>query len=96
MPSVTRLNDLGAGHDNCGPRALATASDNVFINSRGAGRVGDSYVAHACEIHPPHVGIIAAGSATVFVNKKNLARIGDGISCGGAVIEGSPNVYAGD
>lgn len=95
MPEVTRLGDIGSGHDLCPPRALATASDNVFINKKGAGRVGDSYVAHACEIHPPHDGNIAVGSATVFVNKKNLARIGDGISCGGAVIEGSPNVFAG-
>ena len=96
MPSITRLGDLGGSHDLCGPRALATASDNVFINSRGAGRIGDSYVAHGCDEHLPHVGVIAAGSATVFVNKKNIARLGDGISCGGAVIQASPNVFAGD
>lgn len=96
MSSVTRLNDLGGGHDACPSRALATASNNVFINGRGAGRVGDSYVPHSCIEHPPHVGVIAVGSSTVFVNKKRLGRIGDAISCGGSVIEGSADVFAGD
>lgn len=77
------------------PRALASASNNVFINGRDAGRVGDSYTPHGCEFHPVHVGAISGGSQTVFV-KKSLARIGDGISCGGSVIEGSPNVFCGD
>lgn len=95
MPQVTRLGDLGSGHDLCGDRALASASPNVFINSRGAGRVGDSYTPHGCIEHPLHVGVIAAGSQTVFVNKKRVGRLGDGISCGGSVIEGSPNVFAG-
>lgn len=95
MSSVTRLGDVGSGHDLCPSRNLASASPNVFINGRGAGRVGDSYTAHSCEEHPPHVGVIAAGSQTVFVNGRRIGRIGDGISCGGSVIEGSPNVFAG-
>ena len=95
MSSATRLGDLGSGHDFCGDRNLASASPNVFINGKGAGRVGDSYTPHGCEFHPVHVGVIAAGSQTVFVNGRRIGRIGDGISCGGSVIEGSPNVFAG-
>lgn len=94
--AVTRLNDLGSGHDACSSRALATASNNVFANGRGVGRIGDSYVPHSCIEHPPHVGVIAVGSKTVFVNGRRVGRIGDAISCGGAVIEGSNNVFAGD
>ena len=95
MPKVTRLGDLGSGHDACPSRELATASNNVFANGRGVGRLGDSYVPHSCPDHLPHVGAIAVGSETVFVNKKRLARIGDGIDCGGAVAEGSPNIFSG-
>ena len=95
MSAITRLKDLGGSHDLCPPRELASASNNVFINSRGAGRIGDSYVAHGCIEHDPHVGAIASGSKSVFVNGRRVGRIGDGISCGGSVIEGSPNVFAG-
>ena len=59
------------------------------------GRVGDSYEGHGCEFHPVHTGVIAAGSKSVFVNGRRVGRIGDGISCGGSVIEGSPNVFCG-
>lgn len=96
MPSVTRLGDNNTGHDNCSPVPLASASENVFVNGLGAGRVGDSYVAHGCPIHPPHSGVIASGSATVFINGIRASRIGDAISCGGAVAQGSDNVFVGD
>ena len=95
MPKVTRLGDLGSGHDFCGTRSLASASPNVFANGIGVGRVGDSYEGHGCEFHPVHTGVIAAGSKSVFVNGRRVGRIGDGISCGGSVIEGSPNVFCG-
>lgn len=95
MAKVTRLGDSGSGHDLCPVRTLASASPNVFANGIGVGRVGDSYTPHSCEDHPPHVGAIAGGSQTVFVNGRRVGRIGDGISCGGSVIEGSSNVFAG-
>ena len=91
----TRQGDLNTGHDACAPVPLATGSPNVYVNGRRAGRLGDSYVTHGCEDHLPHVGAIATGSATVFINNKKAARIGDGVSCGGACMEGSPNVFIG-
>ena len=94
--NATRLDDLCTGHDACNPVALIEASKNVMINGRGAGRVGDSYLSHSCPEHPPHTPHIANGSATVFVNGKSLARIGDAVDCGGSVMEGSENVFAGD
>lgn len=96
MPNATRLGDLNTGHDSCPPTALASASPTVFINGRGAGRQGDSYSPHSCVVHPPHVGAVSGGSSTVFINGKPAARVGDAVSCGGTVMQGSPNVRIGD
>lgn len=67
----------------------------MYINGIPAGRVGDTYTAHGCPVHPPHTGVIAAGSATVFINGRAAGRIGDPVSCGGSVAVGSPNVFVG-
>lgn len=95
MPQATRLGDNDTGHDACGPTALVSASSDVIINGKGAGRVGDSYAAHDCIVHPSHSGVIASGSGTVFINGKAAGRIGDPVSCGGSVAEGSSNVIIG-
>lgn len=95
MPKATRLGDVDTGHDDCSPTSLVSASPNVFINGRGAGRVGDTYAPHGCIIHPPHSGAIASGSSTVFINGKSAGRIGDSVSCGGSVAQGSGNVTIG-
>ncbi len=72
-----------------------TASGDVFINGKGAGRVGDTYAPHGCVTHTSHAGHIASGSSTVNINGKQAARIGDPVSCGGSACEGSPNVFIG-
>lgn len=95
MPNATRLGDMDTGHDACAPTALISASSNVIINGKGAGRVGDSYAAHGCVVHPSHSGTIASGSTTVFINGKPAGRIGDSVSCGGSVAEGSSDVIVG-
>lgn len=91
----TRLGDLDTGHDACPPTALASASPNVLVNGKGAGRVGDAYLPHSCPVHWSHTGTIASGSSSVFINGKSAGRIGDSVSCGGAVAQGSPNVIVG-
>lgn len=95
MSSATRLGDLDTGHDACASTALVSASPNVYINGRSAGRVGDSYAPHGCVAHPTHSGVIASGSSSVFINGKAAGRIGDPVSCGGTVAEGSSNVFIG-
>ena len=95
MPKATRLGDCDTGHDDCPPRALVSASPNVFINGKNAGRTGDRYALHKCSLHKPHDGYIASGSNSVYINGKGAGRIGDAVSCGGAVAESSPNVYIG-
>lgn len=94
MPAVTRLSDNSTGHDACPPVPLITASANVFVNGKGCGRVGDNYASHSCPDHSPHSGVISSGSSTVFVNGRQCGRIGDAVSCGGSVMQGSPNVFA--
>ena len=95
MPASTRQGDNDTGHDACPPRGLAECSGNVYINGKGAGRVGDNYPAHGCPVHPPHSGNIAAGSETVYINGRAAGRIGDPVSCGGRVAIGSGNVFIG-
>lgn len=95
MSQATRLGDKDTGHDACPPTALVTASSDVFINGRGAARVGDIYAPHGCHVHASHSGAIASGSSSVFTNGKPAARVGDSVSCGGAAAEGSPNVFIG-
>ena len=95
MAQTTRLGDLDTGHDACSPTALVSASPNVYINGRAAGRVGDSYAPHGCVAHPTHSGVIASGSASVYINGKAAGRIGDSVSCGGSVAVGSSNVMIG-
>ncbi len=95
MPSATRLGDNDTGHDACPPTALVTASGDVIINGRGAGRVGDTYAPHGCVVHSPHSGNIASGSSTVYINGRQAGRIGDPVSCGGSVAVGSSNVFIG-
>ena len=93
--NATRLGDNCSGHDACAPRELITASENVFVNGRGSGRVGDIYSSHGCIEHDPHNDHIAAGSSTVFINGKSAGRIGDAVVIGGTVAQGSDDVFIG-
>lgn len=95
MSSATRLGDQDTGHDDCPPTALVSASTDVFINGKGAGRVGDTYAPHGCHVHPSHSGSISSGSSTVFINGRKAGRIGDAVSCGGSVRDGSSDVFIG-
>lgn len=95
MSKATRIGDMDTGHDACAPTALVSASPNVFINGRAAGRVGDSYASHGCIVHPGHSGNIASGSGSVFINGCAAGRVGDAVSCGGSVAEGSDDVFIG-
>lgn len=95
MPAATRLGDSDTGHDICPPRGLASASPDVIINGRGAGRQSDNYPPHSCIDHAPHGGVIASGSSTVYINGLQSGRVGDPVSCGGSVAVGSSNVFIG-
>jgi len=97
MPAVARIGDsTTTGHGCTGVTTVTSPSQNVFANNRGVERKGDPTVVHT--IGPPcvpHVDVIKAGSSSVFVNGIPCARVGDATDVGGAIISGSPNVFAG-
>jgi len=95
MPQAARLSDPGIKH--CSGYVIATASTDVYINNRGAARVGDKSTSH---LQPrrrciSHVSSIASGSPTVFVNNRALARRGDPLTSCTRVAQGSPDVISG-
>lgn len=93
MPAVVRHKDTCTGHGCFPPRANVEASGDVFVNGRGAHRVGDAWETHCCG-PSCHDSTQASGSPTVFVNGKPLARVGDSIACGSTNAVGSDNVFA--
>lgn len=95
MPPVSRLTDVGFGHDCHPPTKAISASGDVIAGGLPVFRVGDSLAPHACG-GPPHPRKAASGSGTVFTNGKGTMRIGDPIDCGGAMITGCGTVIVGD
>jgi uncharacterized Zn-binding protein involved in type VI secretion len=74
------------------------ASEDVFINNRGAHRVGDKWKKHRCS-KSKHHGWLYDGSSSVYINNKKAGRIGDPIrggKCSSHVMTGSPDVFIGD
>lgn len=90
---AARLGDMDSGHGCYSPRKNVAASDDVFINGRGAHRRGDSWRKHCC--NGCHTGTTSGGSGSVFINGRNATRIADSVSCGGVIITGSSNVFIG-
>ena len=95
MPAVARLADPCTGHADFPSRSNASASLDVFVNSKGAHRQGDNWPAHCNPVPLCHTSHLAGGSRSVFVNGKPLGRVGDGVACGGSIAAGSSNVFAG-
>ena len=94
MPAVCRIGDRCSGHGCFPPRVNDEGSSSVFANAIGVHRRGDHWVTHCCG-SSCHDSSLARGSTTVYANGIQLGRIADPVACGSAVIEGSPNVYAG-
>jgi uncharacterized Zn-binding protein involved in type VI secretion len=90
-----RLGDNNTGHDLCPPVPLVTASENVNVNGKGAGRLGDIYAPHGCPVHPVHQDVILNGSTTVHINGRPAARQFDPCSYGATCDQHSSNVNIG-
>jgi len=74
---------ISAGH--CfEPKKFLNGSDNVLINRKRVGRLGDAYNSgiHSCGDSSHEIGKAAEGYQKVFVNKKPIHLIGDAVSCG--------------
>lgn len=95
MPGAARLGDPGVVH--CSGYVIARASTNVFVNGRGAARVGDTSSVHLVPGRrcSPHVAAITRGSRSVFVNGRPAARVGDGLAGCTVIAAGSTNVNIG-
>jgi len=99
MPAVVRIGDsLSTGHGCVGTTTLASANQgSVFVNGILAAVVGAPTVSHPFPPDPPcapHVANLNAGSSTVFIEGIPVGRVGDSADAG-AMISGSPNVFAG-
>jgi len=95
MAGAARRGDPGLIH--CSPWTIASASSDVFINGRGAARIGDSTSLHLKpgKICPPHTAKITQGAATVFINGRPAARVGSQLAGCTKVIGGSSDVDIG-
>lgn len=99
MPAVVRKGDsLSTGHACTAVTTLGGANQgSVYANGILVAVVGAPTVSHPAPPVPPcppHVANLNAGSGTVFVEGIPLGRVGDSADAG-AMISGSPNVYAG-
>lgn len=74
---------MSAGH--CfEPKPFLNGSNNVLINGKKTGRLGDDYNSgiHSCGSSSHAIGKAAEGYHKVLVNKKPIHLIGDAVSCG--------------
>ena len=96
MPPVSKVGDIGMGHECFPPTPVIAGSGNVFACSMPVLRVGDSLMPHPCPTPaPPHPRSSAKGSTTVITNGKGSSRIGDKIDCGGFMVMGCGTVLMG-
>ena len=98
MPAVSRKgDDLSTGHVCTSITQLDTPGQgSVYANGILVARVGDPTVSHPNPPLPPcpnHVANVNAGSPNVYVVGIKVGRIGDSADAG-AMIAGSPNVFA--
>lgn len=99
MPAISRdIRDLAkTGHLCTLFRGVKATQSSVFANGSAVLRPGDPLLPHnikigfLCKGHP---AVVKAGSRTVFAEGRPVARFGDSADFG-AMIQGSPNVFAG-
>ena len=105
MPQCARKNGkdtINTGHDCDTITYTDTGSDNVFINSIGAVRLGDLSQSHLVPVGfdefggiicGPHIVQLTKAQPNVFVNSKQIGRKTDDYQ-GEVLVTGSPNVFA--
>lgn len=93
---AARLGDMDSGHACFAPRKNLGGSTNVFVNGKPWHRQGDPWPVHCCGSPPScHPSMTSGGSSGVRVNGRPAARVTDQSGCGGVIITGSGNVFAG-
>ena len=100
MPIICRVGDtLTTGHDCDAITIIAAPNTDGTVHANGIDIivVGAPTVSHLIpsgDSCVPHVAFLNAGSGSVFLNGISVGRIGDSADAG-AMISGSPNVFAG-
>lgn len=95
MPAAHRYQDWGTGHGCWPARKNVQGSGDVFVNTKGWHREGDTWPTHCCPGPSCHASNMKAGSKSVYVNNLEAARVGDPVLCGSNAATGSGNVFAG-
>lgn len=95
--NVALVGSKGSGHGTYPARTTGQGSGNVLVNGVGIHRETDGWGSHTNTVPPydSHSGVTSKGSGSVFANGLPVARVGDPISCGGSIVTGSGNVFAG-
>lgn len=98
MPKVSRKGDTTTtGHVCVSTTTLDTPGQGtVYANAILIARITDPTVSHPNPPSPPcpnHVANVNVGSPNVYVVGKKIARLNDSTDSG-ALIEGSPTVFA--
>lgn len=104
MPAAARgdgrdtvFSKTGTGKKCASPVVTATdqCSTTVFINGKGAVRLGDKIAMHNKFNCVPDESTLSSGSSTVFINGKAAGRIGDEYTSDNTITSGSENVFIG-
>ena len=96
MPAAARQGDAGIPH--CSPYVIASGSQDVLINGRGAARIGDTSVPHLIPRGRrcgTHTAPIVTGSSSVIINGRPAAFVGSKLAGCTAVATGSADVIVG-
>jgi uncharacterized Zn-binding protein involved in type VI secretion len=95
MPAAARQGDAGIPH--CSPYVIASGSQDVLINGRGAARIADRSIPHLIPGRRcgTHTAAIVSGSSSVIINGRSAAFVGSKLSNCTAVASGSADVIIG-
>jgi len=100
MPAVCRVGDsLSTGHGCDATTTIAAPNNDGTVHANGidvivVGAPTSPHTILAGEVCVPHSAQLNAGSSSVFINGIAVGRVGDSADAG-AMITGSPNVFAG-
>lgn len=95
MPAAARKGDAGIPH--CSSYVIASGSQDVLVNGRGAARIGDTSVPHLIPGRRcgTHTASIVTGSSSVVINGRPAAFVGSKLADCTAVATGSSDVIIG-
>ena len=88
---------VSTGHQCDATTTTNQCSTSVFINGKGACRIGDTITIHTHKVGDscvPHTATITSASSTVFVDGIAIARDGDSADAG-SISSGSTDTFSG-